>query len=176
MAKPRNRAGSRKLPATPSTSEHPHDEPGGADSEMGRSVLAHRSSGTDGQTAIATAPDPTETWPGEPLYLIAGTGCRHGHEPGAELIERKLGKVPSRSTTRIGVGLIVWLLLGILFLSNLLWLILALFGGATWLLLSAAVQRRTGHRGHCWRTRAWRYAWGGLVPMPRLEDPTREAE
>jgi hypothetical protein len=117
-----------------------------------------------------------DIWPDEPLYLIKGTGCLAGHEPGAELIGGKLGKVPSQRTTRIGVGLIIWILLGIVFLSNLLWLALALLGGVIWIILSAVVQRRSGHRRHCWRTRTWRYAWGGLVPMPRIEDPTREAE
>lgn len=174
MAKSRSRAGSRRLPATTHALAQRDRDPSEAENAMTQ-TLAHRSSGGGGRAQIAEIPDPTQAWPGEPRYLIVGTGCRAGHEPGAELLGGKLGKVPSRKTTRIGVGLLIWLLFGVVFLSNLLWLMLALIGGASWLTLSAAVQRRSGHRGHCWRSRSWRYAWGGLVPMPRA-DPTREAD
>lgn len=174
MAKSRSRAASRRLPATAHAMQQRDGDPSEADNQIMPERLAHRSSGGEGRAQIAEL-DPTDAWPEEPRYLIVGTGCRAGHEPGAELLEGKLGKVPSRKTTRIGVGLLIWLLFGIVFLSNLLWLLLALIGGATWLTLSAAVQRRSGHRGHCWRSRSWRYAWGGLVPMPRA-DPTREAD
>lgn len=106
-------------------------------------------------------------YPHEPRYLVEGTRCLRGHDPGSEMVEPRLGKVPGQRITRIGVGLIVWALLGLAFLTNLLYISLALIGAVLWQSISALVQRRAGHRGHCWRTRSWRYAWGGIVPTPR---------
>jgi hypothetical protein len=173
MAKSRARSVGRKVPTTPVAGS---EDPEGVDAPPQPVRLAHRYSGGNSIEIGDPIAEAQERWPGEPLYLITGTGCIAGHEPGSELIGGKLGKVPSQKTTRIGVGLIIWLLLGIVFLTNLLWLALSLLGGTAWIIMSAVVQRRSGHRGHCWRTRLWRYAWGGLVPMPRMEDPTREAE
>lgn len=160
-----NRPAARPLPSTPSTAQRP--ESGDAAPRV-----AHQSAG-EGRAAIQT---PADRWPGEAEYLVLGTGCRAGHDEGEELIEPRLGKVPSRRMTRIGVGLLVWVLLGLVFLAPVGWTGLALIAGLLWLGFSGIVQRRSGHRGHCWRTRSWRYAWGGLVPTPKTEDPTRPAD
>jgi hypothetical protein len=87
-----------------------------------------------------------------------------GHERGRELEARRLGRVPSARLTRIGFGLVIWCVAGSLFLAQGRFALLALQVTLLWLALSAVVQRRAGHRGRCWRTRAWRHAWGGLVP------------
>lgn len=157
----------RKLPPTPANPSTP-----GGDPQVQTPRLAHTSATPD--DLAENDFEPADPGPAEPEYLIAGTGCKQGHEPGLELIEPKLGKVPSRRLSRIGVGLILWAMLGMTFLPNPNWLALALVLSVLWLIFSGFVQRRAGHRGHCWRTRSWRYAWGGLVPLPR-QDPTREA-
>lgn len=171
MSKGKTRTAARKLPASATTAVA-GDADAAADPAPVR--LAHQSSGGDQGRPPVELDDEIGVW-NDHEYLIRGTGCLHGHEPGQELIEPKIGKVPSQRTTRIGIGLLIWIGVGIVFLGNLLWLSLALIGLVAWQLLSLFVQWRTGHRGHCMRTRAWRYAWGGLVPMPRV-DPTREAE
>lgn len=100
----------------------------------------------------------------DPEYLVKGTGCTDGHERGRELETRRLGRVPSARLTRLGFGLVLWCFAGALFLAQGRYSLLALELMVLWLALSAIVQRRAGHRGRCWRTRAWRHAWGGLVP------------
>lgn len=163
----------RKLPPTPASTS-PDSPVADPQTEAVPGVrLAHRSAQVpeDPEDDVLEG---EESGPQEPQYLIQGTGCKRGHEPGEELIEPRLGKVPSRRLTRIGLGLILWAMLGMAFLPNLNWLLLAILVSMLWLAFSGIVQRRAGHRRRCWRTRAWRYAWGGLVPLPR-QDPTREA-
>lgn len=115
----------------------------------------------------ASEPSPTQERtapPPEPDYLLKGTGCVRGHERGQELIEPRLGRVPSARLTKIGFGVTIWIMFGLIFMAPPLWALMVLVGGAVWVTYSMFVQHRGGHRGHCRRTRAWRYAWGGLVP------------
>lgn len=159
----RNR--SRSLPSTPDPRRAP--EPGGGPGGPGspspgstsasRTPATHRATGAPTRTPAAS--------PAEPDYLVAGTGCVRGHERGAELVTARLGKVPSRKMTRIGFGLVIWCLLGAAFLARGRYAVLGLEIAALWLAFSAVVQRRAGHRRRCWRTRTWRHAWGGLVPV-----------
>lgn len=72
--------------------------------------------------------------------------------------------MPSEGRTWVGVAMILWCWAGLYFLADPRWFTLAAFVTMLWLAFSAFVQRRRGHRGRCWRTRAWRHAWGGLVP------------
>lgn len=112
------------------------------------------------QERRAEAPAPVT----EPDYLLQGTGCVAGHERGQELVESRLGRVPSARLTKIGFGVTLWIAIGVIFIAPPMWSLVALIGGVLWTLYSLFVQHRGGHRGHCRRTRAWRYAWGGLVP------------
>ena len=109
----------------------------------------------------------------EPDYLIGGTGCVGGHPRGAELDAGRMGTVPTARTTWIGLGLLVWILGGALLLGWAKWASLGAQVAILWLGLAALVVRSMGHRGRCWRTRTWRHAWGGLVPVGA--DPTRPA-
>ena len=111
--------------------------------------------------------------PAEPEYLLKGTGCTAGHERGQELDSGRLGSLPTRRATRIGVGMVLWCALGLAFLVDAKWLPFGLQLLVLWLAFSAVLQRRAGHKGRCWRTRAWRHAWGGFAPTPK--DPTRPA-
>lgn len=106
-------------------------------------------------------------------YLIGGTGCVGGHPRGAELDAGRMGTVPTARTTWIGLGLLVWILGGALLLGWAKWASLGAQVAILWLGLAALVVRSMGHRGRCWRTRTWRHAWGGLVPVGA--DPTRPA-
>jgi hypothetical protein len=111
--------------------------------------------------------------PAEPEYLLKGTGCTEGHERGHELDSGRLGTLPTRRATRIGVGLVLWCGVGVALLVDAKWLFFGLQMLVLWLAFSAVIQRRAGHKGRCWRTRAWRHAWGGFAPT--LKDPTRPA-
>lgn len=101
----------------------------------------------------------------DPDYLLAGTGCVGGHEQGQELIDRRLGRLPSARTTKIGLGVSAWIFFGMIFMAPPAWPLAALAGAVSWVAYSTYFQHRAGHRGRCRRTRAWRYAWGGLVPV-----------
>jgi hypothetical protein len=109
----------------------------------------------------------------EPEYLIRGTGCTGGHERGHELDTGRLGRVPTRKGTRIGLFLVLWCVIGVGLVVDLRWLSFGLQLLAAWLILAAIVVRRSGHQGHCWRTRTWRHAWGGLAPTAK--DPASTA-
>jgi hypothetical protein len=125
-----------------------------------------------------TAQDTPDTSPGAPRqapepvpaerqvepFLIAGTKCLAGHEPGQELDAGPIGTVPSRRTARIGFGLVLWCGIGLAFILDPRWITVGTMVAVAWLAFSAFIQRRLGHRGKCWRTRAWRQAWGGFVP------------
>jgi hypothetical protein len=101
---------------------------------------------------------------GEPDYLVTGTGCTAGHVRGRELDAGRIGRVPSRRATRVGLFLVLWCAIGLGLVVDPAWIGFGLQVLALWLAFSAIVQRRAGHRGHCWRTRSWRHAWGGLAP------------
>lgn len=158
----RNRG--RSLPSTPDPRRAPGTPPSGS-STAGAPTPRPSAQGR----AVPVRPVTKE-----PEYLVQGTGCTAGHEPGHELLTRRLGRVPSKRLTRIGLGLVVWCFLGSLFLAKGKWAQLAIELIVLWLALSAVVQRRAGHKGRCWRTRSWRHAWGGLVPVaaprPRRTD------
>ena len=113
-----------------------------------------------GTSAGSTA----RTGSGEPDHLITGTGCLAGHQRGHELDSGRRGQVPTRRATRIGFFLVLWCAVGIGLVVDLGWLSLGLQLLVLWLVFTAFVQRRAGHRGRCWRTRTWRHAWGGLAP------------
>jgi hypothetical protein len=105
----------------------------------------------------------------EPQYLIVGTGCTAGHERGQELDAGRLGRVPSRKRARIGFGLVLWCVAGMAFLAaagitSWTWSTVGAQLAVLWLAFAAFVVRTSGHRRHCWRTRTWRHAWGGLAP------------
>ena len=111
----------------------------------------------------------TRVVPVEPEYLIAGTNCVSGHVRGQELDAGRLGTVPSRKRARIGFALVLWCVAGLAFLAvggitELGWATLAAQVAALWLVFAAFVVRTAGHRRRCWRTRAWRHAWGGFAP------------
>jgi len=97
-------------------------------------------------------------------FLITGSDCTGGHEPGRELQAGPIGTLPTRRTAMIGFGLVLWGSIGLAIILDPRWVGTAVLLLGSWLLFSAVVQRRLGHRGRCWRTRAWRQAWGGLVP------------
>ena len=157
----RNRG--RSLPSTPDPRRASEPTPG--PDETG--APASRPAGARRTAANRTPGSPSRTAPtgSEPDCLITGTGCVSGHERGAELVTSRLGKVPSRKMTRIGFGLVVWCLLGAAFLAKGRYAVLGLEIAALWLAFSAIVQRRAGQRWRGWRTRTWRHAWGGLVPV-----------
>jgi hypothetical protein len=92
---------------------------------------------------------------------------------GHELDAGRLGRVPSKKATRIGLFLVLWCDIGIGLVVDRRWLSLGLQLLVLWLVFSAIVQRSAGHKGRCWRTRTWRHAWGGLAPTG--SDPTRPA-
>lgn len=123
--------------------------------------------------AAGNHPDPLLRYESEPAYLVRGTNCLAGHEPGEEFDAGRIGELPSSRTTWLGVGLVAWCMLGLAFIVDIKWLSLGQQVLVLWLVFSALVQRRMGHRGKCWRTRAWRHAWGGFVP--RTGDPTHPA-
>lgn len=100
----------------------------------------------------------------DPDHLINGTGCLAGHQRGHELDAGRHGQVPTRRATRIGFFLVLWCAVGLGLVVDLGWLSLGLQLLVLWLVFTAFVQRRAGHRGRCWRTRTWRHAWGGLAP------------
>ncbi len=114
-------------------------------------------------------PSPRE----EPEYLVEGTGCLGGHVSGLELDAGRIGTVPTVRQTWIAVGLLGWILGGSFLLGWGKWAWLGTQVAVLWLVLAALVVRSLGHRGRCWRTRTWRHAWGGLVPVG--SDPTRPA-
>ncbi len=101
-------------------------------------------------------------------YVIAGTDCLAGHEAGQALEAGPIGTLPTRRTAWIGFGLLLWCGVGVAIVLERMgfagWIPYTVVAALAWLLFSAFVQRRLGHRGKCWRTRAWRQAWGGLVP------------
>lgn len=156
----------RALPSTPDPRLAP--APGG-------SRAAGESPGADGSTPAGRqrdvteggmpaqariAPRPVRT---EPDYLIKGTGCLSGHVRGRELETERIGRVPTRRSTRIGLALVLWCIVGLAFLVDTKWASFGIRLAVVWLALSAIIIRRTGHRGHCWRTRTWRHAWGGFA-------------
>lgn len=130
--------------------------------------LAHTSSGANQPEVVF----PSKVTNSEPEYLVAGTGCVSGHQAGSELVDG-LGDLPSAKLSKIGIGLIAWAMFGMAVLGQLPLLNLALIAAVLWMLFSLVVQHRSGHRGRCRLTRAWRHAWGGLVPVGK--DPTRPA-
>lgn len=167
------RAGRRALPSTPaprSPSAGDPTAPEGGTSAPGASPdgsARARGSGVPAQPASgapARSAKPGGTPSREPDYLIAGTGCTAGHPRGHELDAGRLGTVPSRRATRIGVFLVLWCAVGLGLVVDSRWLSFGIQMLLLWLAFSAIVQRRAGHRGHCWRTRTWRHAWGGLAP------------
>ncbi len=170
---------SRRVPSTPKGNQIPSGQAGAAEgpdtADARRSQHAAPPADSTGDSA-KQAPTPKTPEPRrEPTYLTKGAGCRPDlHRRGSELDSGRLGQVPTRRTSRIGVGLVVWCLLGTLFIDSGRWTPFAIQICVLWLAFSAVVQRRAGHRGRCWRTRAWRHAWGGLVPSSDV-DPTRPA-
>lgn len=112
-----------------------------------------------GRASARTARD-AEPW------LVAGTHCVAGHDRGNELEAGPIGPVPSRRRAWIGFGLLLWCGIGLALILEPQWVTMGIIVTFLWLLFSAFVQRRIGHRGRCWRTRSWRHAWGGLVPTP----------
>lgn len=167
MAK--GRGGHRRVPSTPGVADESLAERGdaAADPAPVEQVPELTPSG------FVALPDAVPPKPSE-LALLHGTGCLAGHSPYSQDAETKLlGAVPSARTTGLGLGILGWCLLGLLFLSP-GWLLPALAGLLGWWGFSVAVQRREGHRGKCLRIRGWRRAWGGLVP--HAKDPTRPAE
>ena len=170
MSKPKR---DRSMPSTP----RPHVDPadldqpaplttppagdpvGGAGSPEGRSSVRNAGAGNETEDDRPREPRP------EPEYVMKGTGCVAGHAPGLERDAGPIGDLPTARTTWIGVSLLLWCGLGLYFLVDPRWMDLAILGLLLWLGFSAFVQRRAGHRGRCWRTRAWRHAWGGLVPI-----------
>lgn len=167
---------SRSMPRTPDPRNAPRDpDPGPRSAEPAPSgpdrparpssrPTASTRAGTPGRSAAA-APA-TGSVRQEPEYLLVGTGCLAGHDRGREL-EGPVGLLPSRRLSRMGFGLVLWCIAGAAFLDA-RWFGLAVNVTILWLAYSAVVQRRAGHRGRCWRTRAWRHAWGGLVPGVRV--------
>lgn len=111
----------------------------------------------------------------EPEYLVQGTKCVGGHARGEELISAGIGRVPTRRATWMGIALVLWCALGVSFVVDPMWLLFGFQLLLLWLAFSAVVQRRAGHRRRCWRTRAWRHAWGGLVPTAKDPKPTTKA-
>lgn len=161
MTKPNRRS----MPSTPrpqSAAEEAGTEavPSGAPASPARGA-ARRAAGAGSEVGAANETRPARS---EPAYLIEGTGCVAGHARGRERDAGPIGELPSARTTWIGVGLLAWCGAGLYFLLDPRWMSLAVIGLLLWLAFSAFVQRRRGHRGKCWRTRAWRHAWGGLVP------------
>jgi hypothetical protein len=120
----------------------------------------------------ASAAAPAAARP-EPAYLLAGTDCVAGHARGHELESPGIGRTPTRKAARTGFALVLWCTIGVAFLVDRKWLAIGIQALVLWLVFSAFVQRRAGHRKRCWRTRTWRHAWGGLVPTGG--DPTRPA-
>jgi len=105
----------------------------------------------------------------EAAYVLAGTGCTSGHERGRELDAGRLGTLPSRKRARIGFGMVIWCVGGLVFLASAglisgMWWALGAQVALLWLAFAAVVVRSAGHRKRCWRTRTWRHAWGGLAP------------
>jgi hypothetical protein len=101
---------------------------------------------------------------GDEDYVLAGTGCLAGHDRGRELDAGPIGTLPARRTAWIGFGLVLWCSIGLALILDPQWVGIGVLVLFAWLGFSGFVQRRLGHRGRCWRTRAWRQAWGGLVP------------
>lgn len=171
----------RAMPSTPSTTQ---SRPAASGSETPQSDTSRP--GTTGSGRVPSAPSPAPAAAAraraaaddrrrlEPEYLIKGTECLAGHERGHELDSGRIGQVPTRRATRIGFALVLWCSVGIAFVVDRKWLGFGLQVLVLWLAYSAIVQRRFGHRRRCWRTRAWRHAWGGLAPTSS-EDPTRPA-
>ena len=175
MGKPKH---ARSMPSTPRSPDDPADldksappvTPSAGDPVSAGGGAKGRGSGRNsGAGSEARADDeiegdrPREPRP-EPEYLMKGTGCVAGHAPGRERDAGPIGDLPTARTTWIGVSLLMWCGLGVYFLVDPRWMDLAILGLLLWLGFSALVQRRAGHRGKCLRTRAWRHAWGGLVP------------
>ncbi len=167
MAK--GRSSQRRVPSTPPS-------PGGVrpDSDAGLAQPADDATPEPELTPSGFVPLP-EVAPPKPreVLILRGTGCLGGHVAGAELDAGPIGLVPSAKTTAIGLSILGWCLAGLLLLSR-AWLLPALLLLGAWWAFSVSVQRRAGHRGRCLRVRAWRHAWGGLVPQTK--DPTRPAE
>jgi hypothetical protein len=173
MAKAGKGANRRAMPSTPPATPHP------SDAATGDRTPTPAGRGPGPRPAEPTpAPDrgPSDGSPPvepEPTYLVNGTGCTAGHERGRELDAGRIGRVPTKRATRIGFFLVLWCAIGVGLVVDLGWLSLGLQLLVLWLAFSAIVQRRSGHRGRCWRTRTWRHAWGGLAPTG--SDPTRPA-
>lgn len=157
------------MPSTPSAGPPKQDRSSPSAASQGPAPRAEASpdpeQGASARTERPVAP--------EPEYLITGTGCTAGHVRGHELDAGRLGRVPTKRATRTGFFLVLWCAIGVGLVVDTRWIGLGLQLLAIWLAFSAIVQRRAGHRGHCWRTRSWRHAWGGLAPSS--SDPTRPA-
>ncbi|MGB8021146.1 MAG: hypothetical protein WCF04_07965 [Candidatus Nanopelagicales bacterium] len=150
----------RALPSTPDP--RLAQAPGGAPA-AGRSPAAGHPKDATGAATPAQSPAPRRPVRTEPEYLVRGTGCVSGHVRGRELETERIGRVPSRRSTRIGLALVLWCIVGLAFLVDPKWASFGIRLAVVWLALSAIVMRRAGHRGHCWRTRTWRHAWGGFA-------------
>ena len=164
MSKPKH---DRSMPSTPRppTDRDARRQPATDDTASPTgSARARGSSPRSGAGSGAEDGRSSEPRP-EPEYLMKGTGCVAGHVRGRERDAGPIGELPTARTTWIGVSLLVWCGVGLYFLVDPRWMDLAILGLLLWLGFSAFVQRRAGHRGRCWRTRAWRHAWGGLVPI-----------
>lgn len=152
MAKPARR---RAMPSTPQDRQPPAAPVAAAPVDRARPATASRPA--------------ARSVPVEPEYLVVGTRCTAGHEPGQELDAGRLGQVPSRKRARIGFGLVLWCVAGMALLAaagitSWTWSTFGALLALLWLAFAALVVRTSGHRKRCWRTRTWRHAWGGLAP------------
>ena len=127
---------------------------------------------TPGDRIVAARPAPAPPRE-ERAYLRTGTKCVAGHDRGQEFDSGRLGVLPTRKAGMAGFALVIWCTvgLGLILDAGLTFVVIQFI--LLWLLFSAVVQRRMGHRGKCWRTRAWRHAWGGF--LPRSSTPSRSA-
>lgn len=163
----------RPMPSTPGQRPEPPAQPPATSAEPSTGKAKH----VPARPAASTdASAPTRD---EPDHVIVGTGCVSGHERGSALTTGNLGKLPTRKKARIGFGVVVWCLVGFTVIhyagaSERNWTLFAVQLALVWLAFAALLVRRAGHRKHCWRTRSWRHAWGGLAPGSGL-DPTRPA-
>lgn len=164
----------RALPSTPDPRLAPVQRPpanGGASAGGDASTASAAAGGSPdrGARGGSGAKVPTQGPPAkrpvrtEPEYLVKGTGCLAGHARGRELETERVGRVPTRRATRIGLALVLWCMIGLAFLVDTRWASFGIRLGVLWLALCAIVLRRAGHRGRCWRTRTWRHAWGGFA-------------
>ena len=155
----------RPLPSTPGPQPPPEPaDVGAAEAAAGGPGPAPASGPTRPASARSQARSAGRAAHDVEPFLIAGTKCVAGHERGHELEAGPIGTLPSRRTAWIGFGLLVWCGIGLALILDPQWVTMGVLVAVLWLVFSAFIQRRLGHRRRCWRTRAWRQAWGGLVP------------